>query len=201
MHQYPPVIYELITKLAELPTIGPKTAERIVFMMLKKNNGDITALGNNLIELSKRIKRCSQCHNFAENDPCHICNNEHRDDAILCIVSEPQDLVAIERTGHFNGKYFVLNGNISTYHGITPQDINVPDLVKHIKNKKNIKEIILALDPNVEGETTAMYLIKHLEPLNKKISRLAKGLPVGADVEYADEVTLSAALDNRKEIS
>ncbi len=201
MHQYPPVIYELINKLAELPTIGPKTAERIVFMMLKKNHDDIATLGNNLIDLSKKIKRCSECYNFSETNPCHICKNKHRNQSILCIVSEPQDLVAIERTGHFDGRYFVLNGTISTYHGTKPEDIRIPELVKYIKKNNHITEIILALDPNVEGETTAMYLIKHLSSLNKKISRLAKGLPVGADVEYADEVTLSAALDNRKEIS
>ena len=200
MHQYPPVIYELIRKLSELPTIGPKTAERIVFMMLKKNRTDIEYLGKNLIDLSKKVQRCEQCHNFSDTNPCVICADEHRDKDILCIVSEPQDLAAIERTDHFNGLYFVLNGTISTYHGTTPADIHIPELLEHIHNHPNITEIILALDPNVEGETTTLYISRELKSLNKKTSRLARGLPVGADVEYADEVTLSAALDNRREL-
>ncbi len=200
MHQYPPVIYELIRRLSELPTIGPKTAERIVFMMLKKNRADIEYLGKNLIELSKKIQRCDQCQNFSDTNPCSICSDPHRNKDILCIVTEPQDLAAIERTGHFDGLYFVLNGTISTYHGTTPADIHIPELLAHIQKHPNITEIILGLDPDVEGETTTLYISRELKKINKKTSRLARGLPVGADVEYADEITLSAALDNRKEI-
>jgi len=200
MQLYPPAIYELIKRLSELPTIGPKTAERIIFMLLKKNNNEILALGNNLIELSKKIKRCSRCNNFSDTNPCHICSDPHRNQNLLCIVSEPPDLAAIERTGHFDGLYFVLNGHISTYHGTTPADIKIPELLAYIQQNQQINEIVLAFNQDVEGETTGLYLAKELKKINKKTSRLARGLPMGADVEYADEITLSAALDNRKEL-
>ena len=201
MSQYPHVIHQLIQLLSKLPTIGPKTAERIVFMLLKRNHQDIVTLGKQLIELGQQITRCQSCHNFSSANPCHICQDKNRNKELLCVVSEPQDLEAVEKTRQFDGYYFVLNGTISTYNGHGPQDINVPLLLDKIKKSQpNISEVILALDPDIEGETTMMYLAKALQPLQVKVSRLARGLPVGADLEYADEVTLSDALTNRREI-
>lgn len=201
MSQYPRVIQQLIQLLATLPTIGPKTAERIVFMLLKRNQHDIIRLGQQLIELGQNITRCTSCHNFSSQDPCSICADPNRATGILCIVSEPQDLEAVEKTHQFSGTYFVLNGTLSTYHGNGPRDINVPELLQKIKKSTSvITEVILALDPDIEGETTMLYLAKALQPLDIKISRLARGLPVGADLEYADEVTLSDALTNRREM-
>lgn len=201
MSQYPRVIQQLILQLAKLPTIGPKTAERIIFNLLRKNQQDIVSLGKNLIDLGQQIKRCSICHNFTSSDPCSICSDKNRREDVLCIVAEPQDLEAIERTGQFTGKYFVLNGTISTYNGNGPKEINMPILLDRIKKSNPaITEAILAFNPDIEGETTVMYLAQALKPLNIKTSRLARGLPVGADLEYADEVTLTAALNNRNEI-
>lgn len=202
MSQYPRAIGQLIAQLAKLPTIGPKTAERIIFTLLRKNQQDIVTLGKNLIELGQQIKRCSHCHNFTSQDPCEICQDKNRDTSLLCVVSEPQDLEAIERTREFNGKYFVLNGTISTANGHGPQEINIPHLLTKIKKSPQpIQEVILAFNPDIEGETTVMYLAKALKPLAVKTSRLARGLPVGADLEYADEITLTAALNNRREIN
>ncbi len=202
MTQYPRAIQQLIQELAKLPTIGPKTAERIVFTLLRKNQQDIINLGQKLINLAREIKRCSICHNFSGSDPCYICSDTGRQKNILCLVSEPQDLEAIERTGQYHGQYFVLNGTISTANGQGPKEINVPQLLSRIKSSpEKIKEIILAFNPDIEGETTVMYLSKILKPLDIKISRLARGLPVGADLEYADEITLTAALNNRREIN
>jgi len=201
MTQYPQIIQQLIQHLAKLPTIGPKTAERIIFTLLKKNQQDIISLGQKLIELGQQIKRCSVCHNFSGSDPCIICSDQTRQKNILCIVSEPQDLEAIERTGQFHGLYFVLNGTISTSNGNGPKEINAHLLLQRIKSSpQKIEEVILAFNPDIEGETTVMYLARALKPLGIKTSRLARGLPVGADLEYADEITLSAALNNRNEI-
>lgn len=198
MSQYPHVIQKLINQLAKLPTIGPKTAERIVFTLLKKNQQNIVELGQGLIDLGQQVSRCSSCRNYTTSALCSICADEHRDTSLLCIVAEPQDLEAIERTNTYQGRYFILNGTISTYHGTGPQEIQVPELMQKIKNSPTpVAEVILALDPDIEGETTMMYLAKALQPLGVKISRLARGLPVGADLEYADEITLTEALTNR----
>ncbi|MGB0757299.1 MAG: recombination mediator RecR [Patescibacteria group bacterium] len=201
MHHYPPVIQNLIQRLSYLPTIGPKTAERIVFALLKKDRQLIRKLGNEITELSNQIVQCETCYTFSETNPCDICNNTQRDKTLLCVVTEPQDIAAIERTGHFHGLYFVIGGTISTYHGTSPKDLRMPELLKRIKETPTLTEVILAIDPTAEGETTTLYVSEQLKNLGKKITRLARGLPVGADVEYADEVTLSAAIDDRKQIN
>lgn len=202
MTHYPRIIQQLINTLAKLPTIGPKTAERIIFTLLKNNHQDITALGQRLIELGEKITRCSSCRNFTAQNPCEICADRTRDRSLLCVVAEPQDLEAIEKTKQYLGYYFVLDGTISTYQGKGPKEIHVPQLVEKIKTARpKIKETILAFNPDIEGETTVMYLAKLLHPLGVKTSRLARGLPVGADLEYADEVTLTDALQYRKEVS
>lgn len=200
MHHYPPVIQQLIQRIAQLPTIGPKTAERIVFALLKKDANIIRKIGTELVDLSQRVIQCTQCYNFSETNPCTICADTNRDKSLLCVIADPQDLAAIERTNQYAGYYFVLGGTISTYYGTGPKEIRIPDLLEYITAHTEIAEIILAIDQTADGETTTMYLSEHLQKTNRVISRLARGLPVGADVEYADEVTLSAALENRRRI-
>lgn len=200
MEILPQIIKTLIEKLTELPGVGEKTAERLAFFLLKSEEKYLQDLGGAILNLKKEIKICSSCFNIAETDPCKICASPERDKGLICVVEEPLDVVAIEKTGVFRGVYHVLWGAIAPVEGIEAEDLKIKELIEKVqKNQSNIKEIILATNPNLEGEATAMYIAKLLKPLNVKISRIAYGLPTGADLEYADEITLQRALEGRRE--
>lgn len=199
MNQHPSLIKNLINKLAHLPGIGPKAAERIVFYLLKQNNKFIGELSQNIISLKREVGLCSRCFNVSTQDPCPICGDSKRDRSIICIVAEPQDVLVIEKTGEYKGLYHILGGVLNPIENITPDKLKIKELVSRIK-KNGIKEIIIATNPDLEGESTSMYLARQLKPLKLKITRLAKGLPMGSTIEYADEVTISSALKGRQEV-
>lgn len=196
--RYPQAIQNLIEKLSTLPSVGPKTAERYVFHLLRQSDDNLNKLAETIKELKAKTTTCSLCQAITETNPCSICADETRLNDILCLVENTQDLLAIEATRQYKGKYFVLNGLINTINEVRPDDLNISKLIKRIKDNK-IKEIILALNFTLEGETTSLYLNKLLRE-HIKITRLAKGLPAGSDLEYADETTLSSALKYRNEI-
>jgi len=199
MNQHPPLIKSLINKLTQLPGLGPKAAERIVFYLLKQNNKFIDELSQNINSLKSEVKLCSQCFNISTQDLCPICGDPKRDKSIICVVAEPQDVLVIEKTGEYNGLYHILGGVLNPIENITPDKLKIKELVIRIK-KNGIKEIIIATNPDLEGESTSMYLARQLKPLKLKITRLAKGLPMGSTIEYADEVTISSALKGRQEV-
>jgi recombination protein RecR len=196
--RYPQAIQNLIERLSNLPSVGPKTAERYVFHLLRQSDESLNSLSEAIKELKLKTTRCSVCRAITETNPCAICRDQNRSNDILCIVENTQDLLTLESTKQFNGKYFVLEGLINTINDVKPDDLNISSLLKRLKDDK-IKEIILALNFTLEGETTALYLNKLLKD-HIKITRLAKGLPAGSDLEYADEMTLSSALKYRNEI-
>ncbi|MFA7088147.1 MAG: recombination mediator RecR [Patescibacteria group bacterium] len=193
--KYPLAIQNLIDKLSKLPSVGPKTAERYVFYLLRQPEEKLKELANAIQELKSKITVCQSCLALSESNPCPICNDKNRSTEILCVVENIQDLAALEATKQYNGRYFILGGLINTIDDIRPEDLNIEQLLKKIKTE-NIKEIILALNFTLEGETTSLYLNKLLKD-RLKITRLAKGLPAGSDLEYADEITLANALKNR----
>jgi recombination protein RecR len=199
MEYYPQPMGNLIGELTKLPGIGPKTAQRLAFHILSLNSGQVKQLAAALVEAKKNIKYCSQCNNLTGKDPCKICDSLERDKNTICVVESPKDVIAMEKTGEYNGLYHVLHGSISPMEGIGPEDIKIKNLMPRLENDE-IEEIILATDPNAEGDATAMYLAKLLKPIGVKVTRIAHGLPVGGDLEYADEVTLSKALEGRREI-
>jgi len=199
MNQHPSSIKNLIDKLTRLPGLGPKAAERIVFYLLKKDKQFIDELSKNINTLKNEVKLCNRCYNITNQDPCIICRDPKRDKTTVCIVAEPQDVLVIEKTGEYNGLYHILGGVLNPVEGITPDKLKIKELVNRIK-KNGIKETIIATNPDLEGESTSMYLARHLKPLNLKITRLAKGLPMGSTIEYADEVTISSALKGRQEV-
>lgn len=190
---------KLIAKLHNLPGIGPKTAERLAFHILKNPLGEAESLAEAILEVKKKTRFCSLCHNITEEDPCKICQDVKRDHSLLCIVEEVKDVIALEKTNKYKGIYYVLLGVISPLEGIGPDDLKIKELWEKLK-KGEIKEVIVATNPNTKGETTALYLAKLIKPLGVKITRLAYGLPAGGDLEYADEVTLTWALEGRREI-
>ena len=192
----PQNVQKLIDEFASLPGIGPKSAQRLTFYLLRSSDKDLSEFGSAVLDLKKDIKTCSTCSNIAEFDPCHICDDQRREKTSICVVEEPLDVVAIEKTGKFQGLYHVLGGVISPIEGVGPDDLFIKELIKRLKDSK-VEEIILATNPSVEGEATALYLQKLINPLNIKITRIARGLPVGGDLEYADEVTLSRAIEGR----
>ena len=196
---YEGIIQELIDELGRLPGIGPKSAQRIAFHVIQSESVDINRLVEVLRLVKERVKFCSQCFNIAEEELCKICRDVRRDDSLICVVEESKDVVAIERTREFRGKYHVLGGAISPIDGIGPEQLKIRELLTRLADDR-VKEIIIATDPNLEGEATAIYLARTMKPLGIKISRLASGLPVGGDLEYADEVTLGRAFEGRKEI-
>ncbi len=199
MDYIPKSVQNLINEFSKLPGIGPKTAQRLTFYLLRSSEEDIVSLGKAVLELKKEIVICSVCCNISEENPCPICENSSRDKSQICVVEEPLDVMALEKTREYKGTYHVLGGAISPIEGIGPENLFVRQLVNRIKeNKDVISEIILATNPSLEGEATAMYLFKILEPYNIEITRIARGLPVGGDLEYADEVTLTRALEGRK---
>jgi recombination protein RecR len=191
-------IARLIQQLAKLPGIGEKTAARLAFHILRAPAEDAAALGAAIVELRARIKLCNLCCDFTEEDPCPICRDQRRDGAVICAVAQPQDVVAIERTGGYRGRYHVLHGVLSPLDGIGPDDLRISELVRRAGG--DVKEVIVATNPSVEGETTAVYLAKLLRPLGVRVSRIATGVPMGGELEYADRLTLARALDGRREI-
>jgi recombination protein RecR len=199
MAYHPEPVARLIEALQRLPGIGPKTAQRLAFFLLKRPTEEVTALAESLTQLKALIVHCRVCFNVTQEDPCRICRDPARDARALCVVEEPNDLLAIERTGEFRGRYHVLLGALSPLDGIGPEDLKVRELLSRLEQDR-VEEIILATNPSVEGEATALYLSKLLKPFAARITRIARGLPVGGDLEYADEVTLSKALEGRKDL-
>jgi recombination protein RecR len=199
MAYYPEPVARLIEALQKLPGIGPKTAQRLTFFLLKRPAEEVSALSEALVGVKSRISHCSTCFNVTEENPCRICRDPARDQRALCVVEEPNDLLAMERTGEFRGRYHVLLGALSPLDGIGPEDIRVRELLKRLETP-GVEEVIVATNPNVEGEATAIYLAKLLRPLGVRVTRIARGLPVGGDLEYADEVTLSKAFQGRREM-
>ena len=200
MAYYPEPVARLIEALQGLPGIGPKTAQRLTFFMLKRPVAEVRDLAESLVAVKERIVSCSSCFNVTDQDPCRICGDPARDPALLCVVEEPNDLLAMERTGEYKGHYHVLLGALSPLEGIGPDDLKVRELLTRLE-AGGTTEVILATNPNVEGEATALYLVKLLRPLGVRITRIARGLPVGGDLEYADQVTLTKALEGRREMS
>jgi recombination protein RecR len=194
----PDNVQNLIDEFAKLPGIGPKTAQRLAFYLLRSSETDVQRFGEAAIGLKKDLKICKTCCNISIEDECQVCADSGRDKTLICVVGEPLDIVAVEKTGHFKGVYHVLGGVISPVEGIGPDDLYIQELVNRAKSG-DITEIILATNPNLEGETTALYIQKVISPLGVKVTRLAHGLPVGGDLEYADEITLSRAIEGRRE--
>ncbi len=199
MSYYSPSIEKLIEAFEKLPSIGNKTAARLAFHMLDASEEDTNEFVQAILDAKKNLKYCSKCYNISDTDPCPICNNQNRDHTIICVVEDVRDVVAMERTHEFKGVYHVLHGSISPMNGIGPDDIKIKELISHLMEGQ-VKEIILATNPRVEGEATAMYISKLVKPLGVKVTRIAHGIPVGGDLEYTDEVTLSKALEGRREL-
>jgi recombination protein RecR len=194
---YEGVVQDLIDELGRLPGVGPKSAQRIAFHLLQADPVDVRRLADVLIEVKQRVKFCNICFNVSEEETCRICRDPRRDPTVLCVVEEYKDVVAIERTREFRGRYHVLGGAISPIDGIGPDQLRIRELMTRL-NDTQLTEIILATDPNLEGEATATYLTRQLAPLGLSVTRLASGLPVGGDLEYADEVTLGRAFAGRR---
>ena len=199
-NMYEGIVQDLIDELAKLPGVGPKGATRIAFHLLATDSADVTRLATVLAEVKDKIKFCRTCYNVAQDDLCRICADSRRDESSICVVEEPKDVLAVERTREFRGRYHVLGGAISPIDGVGPDDLRVTELMTRLADGA-IVEIIMATDPNLEGEATATYLTRLISPLGIKVTRLASGLPVGGDLEYADEVTLGRAFEGRRQVS
>ena len=197
MSYYSPSIEKLIESFERLPSIGHKTAVRLAFHMLDLSKEETDEFINSIINAKEKLKYCSNCYNISDTDPCPICSSPKRDNSVICVVEDVRDVMAMERTHEFKGVYHVLHGTISPMNGIGPEDIKIKELLNRIANN-DIKEIIIATNPRVEGEATAIYLSKIIKPLGIKVTRIAHGIPVGGDLEYTDEVTLSKALEGRR---
>ncbi len=195
--QSAPVIQKLLDELERLPGVGPKSAQRIAYWILNTDRASALRLAQSIIEVKDTVRFCSRCFNYAEDDECDICRNPSRDTSLLCVVSEPRDIPPIERTAVFSGVYHVLGGALSPMEGIGPDDLHIAELMRRLSSE-DIREVVIATNPNVEGETTAAYLARLIKPLGVKVTRLASGLPVGGDLEFADEVTLGRALEARR---
>ena len=198
MEQYAAPINQLIEEMSKLPGIGRKTAQRLAFHILDMRNDDVVKLAQSIVDAKKYIKFCSICGNMTDKDPCSICSNVKRDESVICVVEDARDVAAMERTREFKGYYHVLHGTISPIDGIGPDDINIKGLIKRLD--ENVVEIILATNPTIEGEATAMYISRLVKPMGIKVTRIAHGIPIGGDIEYTDEVTLVKALEGRTEI-
>ena len=196
----PPAVIELIDELKKLPGIGQKTAERLSFFLMRSQANQATKLANAIQNIKEKIILCSLCHGITEADPCGICSDTSRDQKQICVVEEPHDVYVMENMGYFKGIYHVLMGVISPLDGIGPDDLNI-DVLKEKVARKGIREVILATNPDMEGESTAVFVSKVLKPLDVRVTRIARGLPVGSDIEYADSVTLLKSLEGRMEMS
>ena len=211
MSIYAAPLQRLIDELGRLPTVGPKTAQRLAFYMLSMSQADAQALAEAILEAKRLIRYCSICGNITDVDPCAICASDRRNHAVICVVEDPRDIAAMERTREFNGVYHVLRGAISPLDGIGPDDLRIAELLHRVapsaaggpsagSDGVPVQEVIVATNPRVEGEATALYLSRVLKPLGVRVTRIAHGLPVGGDLEYADEVTLARALEGRREL-
>jgi recombination protein RecR len=196
---YEGVVQDLIDELGRLPGVGPKSAQRIAFHLLQTDPVDVRRLAEILVQVKERVRFCGVCGNVAEEETCRICRDPRRDDAVICVVEEAKDVVAIERTREFRGRYHVLGGAISPMEGIGPEQLRTKELLARLADG-TVTEVILATDPNLEGEATATYLTRLLRDLGLRVTRLASGLPVGGDLEYADEVTLGRAFEGRRSV-
>jgi recombination protein RecR len=196
---YEGIVQDLIDELGRLPGVGPKSAQRIAFHILSTDPVDVRRLAQVLVEVKERVKFCSVCGNVAEEETCRICRDPRRDPSVICVVEESKDVVAIERTREFRGRYHVLGGAISPIEGIGPDELRIRELMTRLADGA-VTEVILATDPNLEGEATATYLTRLLKPMGLRVTRLASGLPVGGDLEYADEVTLGRAFEGRRSV-
>jgi recombination protein RecR len=199
MSEYSPSIEKLIESFEKLPSIGHKTAQRLAFYMLDLPDTEVLEFTNSIINAKNNLKFCSICFNIADSDPCHICSNVKRDKSTICVVEDVRDVIAMERTHEYKGVYHVLHGTISPMNGIGPNDIKIKELLTRLLPGQ-VNEVILATNPRVEGEATSMYISKLIKPLGVKVTRIARGIPVGGDLEYTDEVTLTQALENRNEL-
>ena len=199
MQVYTGPITRLIEEFSKLPGVGRKTAQRLAFHIINMNTNDVESLSKAIIEAKREIKYCSVCCNITDTDPCSMCSNNNRDSSVICVVEDPRDVAAMERTREFKGQYHVLNGVISPMDGIGPDMIKIKELIQRL-GTQDVREIIMATNPTIEGEATAMYIARLLKPMGIKVTRIAHGLPVGGDLEYADEITISKALEGRREI-
>ena len=198
--KYPKTLQNLIECFQKLPGIGEKTAERLALSTLKLDQEVIDVFSTSLKDTKIKIKKCSICNNYSEEDTCDICRDNLRDKEVLCVVEDPKNIILFEKIGTYNGKYHVINGLISPLDGINPEDIHIPQLLERIENE-GVKEVILAVKPSIEGETTALYISKMLKKKNVLVSKIAHGVPLGADIDYVDSLTLELALENRMDIS
>lgn len=196
---YSKPLAQLIEELQKLPGIGPKSAQRLAYHLLKQPAADVARLAQALTDAKQQIRFCSQCSNLSAMDPCELCANPARDPGLVCVVSEPKDLVAVERTKEYRGQYHVLQGLISPMDGVGPEQLKIKELVARLQDD-TVQEVILAIPPSIEGEATSLYLSRLIKPLGVRVTRIAFGLPVGGDLEYADEMTLVKALEGRREI-
>jgi len=192
-------IETLINEFRKFPGIGPKSARRIVFFLLKQSEGEIEGFADALVDMKKKVKFCKNCYNLSEEEECPVCKNNSRNTGTICIVEKPSDVLVIEGTGEYGGLYHVLGGLLSPIDNIGPEELKIPQLIERI-SKLNISEVIIALNPTVEGDSTATYLSKTLKPSGVKITKLASGLPVGGDIEYADQITIGRAISGRREM-
>lgn len=197
---YEGVVQDLIDELGRLPGVGPKSAQRIAFHILSAEPADVMRLANALREVKEKVRFCTVCGNVSEDEQCRICRDPRRDMTVICVVEEPKDVVAIEKTREFRGRYHVLGGAINPIEGVGPDDLRIRELMQRLADG-SITEVILATDPNLEGEATATYIARLIGPLGMAVSRLASGLPVGGDLEYADEVTLGRAFEGRRRLT
>lgn len=197
---YSQSIEKLIESFEKLPSIGRKTAERLAFYILETDISEVRDFADTMLKAKENLKECSICHNISDTDPCNICNDNFRDKKTICVVEDIKDIIAMEKTHEYKGVYHVLHGAISPMNNVTPDDIKIKELLKRVE-KDGIEEIIIATNPKVEGEATAMYISRLLRPFNIKVSRIASGVPIGGDLEYIDEITLSKALKGRIDIS
>lgn len=200
MRQYPKPLNRLINEFSKLPGIGGKTAQRLAFHVLSLNTPEVESLANAIRDAKQNLRYCSVCGNLTDRDPCAICSDPQRDPKVICVVESPQDVLAMERIREFNGRYHVLHGTISPVEGIGPGDINLKSLIVRLQKEPEVEEVIIATNPNIEGEATAMYISRLLKPSGIRVTRIAHGIPVGGDLEYADEVTLLKAMEGRREI-
>ena len=200
MSIYTPALQKLIDELGKLPGVGPKSAQRIAFHLIKLPEQDALSLANAIQEAKQKVRFCERCFNMSDDAICEICSDTQRDSSLVCVVEEPRDIVALERTREYKGLYHVLQGAINPIDGIGPEQLKIRELLERLKGN-TLQEVILCTNPNIEGEATAMYLAKLIEPLGIQVSRIASGLPVGGDLEYADELTLGRALEGRRKIT
>lgn len=197
--QRPDPLAKLVEQFQRLPGIGAKSAQRLAYHILKTPREDVDRLADAMREVKERVTYCSVCSNITDADPCFFCTTPSRDPKLICVVEEPENVNGVERTRHFNGLYHVLMGALSPLHGVGPDDLKIKDLLKRVADG-SVEEVVLATNPNVEGEATAIYLAKLLKPLGIKVTRIAMGVPVGSDLEYADEVTMQRAMEGRREV-